>query len=46
MADQGEKLGGNPQIDQPTGWGLCWESSFSGTVTLLNSFDDFTKGLS
>jgi hypothetical protein len=40
----GGKLGTDSRIGQPTCCGLCQEPLFSGTVTLLNSIDDYAKG--
>jgi hypothetical protein len=36
----GEKLGTNPQIGQPTCYGLCRELFFSGAVALSVAIDD------
>jgi hypothetical protein len=43
LVDSGEKLGMDPQIDQPACCGLCREPFFSGAVVLLNSIDDYVK---
>jgi hypothetical protein len=43
MAILGEKLGTDLRIDQPACCGLCREPIFSGTVTMLNSVDDYVK---
>jgi hypothetical protein len=39
----GEKLGMDPQIDQPSYCGLDRKPFFSGAVTQLNSVDDYVK---
>jgi hypothetical protein len=39
----GEKLGTDPQIDQPLCCGLGRELFFSEAVALLNSVDDYAK---
>jgi hypothetical protein len=44
MASSEEKLGTNPQIDQPSCCGLCREPFFSGAVTLSIAVDDLVKG--
>jgi hypothetical protein len=43
LAVMGEKLGMDPQIGQPTCYGLCRELFFSGAVDLFKSIDDFMK---
>jgi hypothetical protein len=43
MAGSGEKLGTNPQIDQPSCYGLCREPFFSGAVALFIYVDDGAK---
>jgi hypothetical protein len=43
LPGSGEKLGIDPQIGQPTCWGLCREPFFSGAVTLSIVVNDFVK---
>jgi hypothetical protein len=44
MAGSGEKLGMDTRIGQPTRWGLCEETFFSGAVALSIAVEDFAKG--
>jgi hypothetical protein len=44
MVGSEEKLGMNPQIDQPSCCGLCRKPFFSGAVALFIIVDDFAKG--
>jgi hypothetical protein len=44
MAGSGEKLGMDTRIGQPTRWGLCEETFFSGAVALSITVEDFAKG--
>jgi hypothetical protein len=44
LAGGGEKLGGDPQIGQPTCCGLRRELFFSEAVTLSNIVDNSIKG--
>jgi hypothetical protein len=44
MAAKGEKLGGDPQINQPTVWFLCRGPYFSGVVGSVQLYQGSVKG--
>jgi hypothetical protein len=50
MTSRREKLGGDPQIDQPMDWGLCWEpfsqEQWIRSTLLMTMRKVFTYGLS